>query len=125
MSDALPGWVSIRGLRCVARQGTTAQERERESDYLVDVSVHADLQAAVTSDDLRQAIDIAAIASTVRKEMSRQPRALVERMAADVAAALLAQFPEVDQVRARVEKPDPAGLDAAAESVEIAITRGT
>lgn len=123
MSGALPGWVSIRGLRCRARQGTTPEERERESDYLVDVAVHADLGAAVESDDLSKAIDISAIADAVRDEMSRRPRALVERMAADVAASLLARFPEADEVRARVEKQDPEGLGAAAESVEIAITR--
>ena len=123
VSEALPGWVSIRGLRCRARQGTTPQERERESDYLVDVAVHADLGAAIESDDLAQAIDIAAIAETVRAEMARRPRALVERMAADVAASLLEHFPDVLEVRARVEKQEPEGLGAAAESVEITITR--
>ena len=123
MSDALPGWVSIRGLRCRARQGATPEERERESDYLVDVSVHADLRDAVEGDDLSRAIDISAIADTVRETMAGRPRALVERMAADVAASLLARFPEADEVRARVEKQDPEGLGAAAESVEIAIMR--
>ena len=123
VSEAFPGWVSIRGLRCRARQGTTPQERERESDYLVDVAVHADLGAAIESDDLAQAIDIAAIAETVRAEMARRPRALVERMAADVAASLLEHFPDVLEVRARVEKQEPEGLGAAAESVEITITR--
>jgi dihydroneopterin aldolase len=123
VSEPLPGWVSIRGLRCRARQGTTPQERERESDYLVDVAVHADLRAAVESDELAKALDIAAIADTVRAEMARRPRALVERMAADVAASLLARFPEADEVRVRVEKQEPEGLNAAAESVEIAITR--
>ena len=123
VSDALPGWVSIRGLRCRARQGTTPQERERESDYLVDVSVHADLRAAAESDDLTTAIDISAIAKTVREEMARCPRALVERMAADVAGSVLARFTEADEVRARVEKQKPEGLDADAESVEITLRR--
>ncbi len=123
MSEALLGWVSIRGLRCRARQGTTPEERERENDYLVDVSVHADLRDAVESDDVSKAIDISAIAGTVRETMAARPRALVERMAADVAASLLARFPEADEVRARVEKQEPEGLDAAAESVEIAIAR--
>jgi dihydroneopterin aldolase len=123
VNDALPGWVSIRGLRCRARQGTTPEERERESDYLVDVSVHADLRPAVEGDDLTKAIDISAIAAAVRVEMARQPRALVERMAADVASSLLDQFPAADQVRARVEKQQPDGLGADAESVEISLTR--
>jgi dihydroneopterin aldolase len=123
--DGLSGWISIRGLRCRARQGTTPEERERESDYLVDVSVQADLRHAVESDDLAAAIDIAAIADTVRAELARRPRTLVERMAADVAASLLERFTEAQEVRARVEKQDPEGLGAAAESVEITRRRGT
>ena len=121
--DGMPGWVSIRGLRCSARQGTTPEQRARESAYLVDVSVRTDLRAAVESDDLAVAVDIAAIADTVRNEMARQPRALVERMAADVAQALLARFPEAQEVRARVEKQEPEGLGAAAEAVEISLMR--
>jgi len=60
----------------------------------------------------------------VREEMSRCPRALVERMAGDVAAAILARFDAAEEVRARVEKQEPDGLDAAAESVELTLARG-
>lgn len=119
------GWVNIRGLACRARQGTTPERREQESDYLVDVGVRADLRAAVETDDLAAAIDIAALAQAVRTEMARQPRALVERMAGDVAASLLEQFPSAHEVRARVEKQHPDGLGADAESVEITLRRGS
>jgi dihydroneopterin aldolase len=85
--------------------------------------VHTDLRQAVESDDLAAAIDIAAVADTVRAEMARRPRALVERMAADVAASLLERFAEAREVRARVEKQEPDGLGAAAESVELSLTR--
>ena len=122
--ETLPGWVTIRGLRCRARQGVTEEQRAQESDYLVDVSVRTDLHDAVAEDDLAAAIDIAAIAATVREEMSRCPRALVERMAGDVAAAILARFDAAEEVRARVEKQEPDGLDAAAESVELTLARG-
>jgi dihydroneopterin aldolase len=125
VNDGLSGWVSIRGLRCRACQGTTPEERQRESDYLVDVSVRSDLRAAVESDDLAKAIDIAAIAEAVRVEMASRPRALVERIAADVAASLLERFGEADEVRVRVEKQEPEGLGADAESVEITLRRGT
>jgi dihydroneopterin aldolase len=123
VSDALPGWVSIRGLRCRARQGTTPEQQERFSDYHVDVGVRTDLRAAVDRDDLAAAVDIAAIAATVRAEMSRRPRALVERMAADVAASLLERFSQVDAVRVRVEKQQPEGLGADAEAVELTLAR--
>jgi dihydroneopterin aldolase len=119
----LDGWVSIRGLRCRARQGVTEEQRAAESDYLVDVWVRTDLSAAMERDDLSSAIDIAAIADAVRAEMARAPRALVERMAGDVAASILARFDAAEEVRARVEKQDPEGLGADAESVELTLSR--
>jgi len=123
MSGPLPGWVSIRGLRCEARQGTAAEQRAQPSEYLVDVSCHADLSRAVALDDVAAAVDIAQIAATVRRAMSAHPRSLVEGLTADVARALLDTFAAVDEVRVRVEKQHPDGLGAEAESVEIVITR--
>jgi len=48
---------------------------------------------------------------------------LVERITADVARAVLARFERVSEVTVKVEKPEPAGLDAAAEAVELTISR--
>ena len=123
MSGALPGWVSIRGLRCEGRQGVTAEQRAQVSEYLVDVSCHADLGRATALDDVAAAVDIAAIAATVRRVVAARPRALVERIIADVARALFDSFAAIDEVRVRVEKPHPESLEADAESVEIALTR--
>jgi dihydroneopterin aldolase len=121
--DALPGWVSIRGLRCTGRQGVQDFERAREHEYLVDVALRADLRDAAEQDDVSAAMDISAVAALVRGEIASRPRALIERMAADVAQALLAHFAAATEVRVRVEKPHPDGLDADAESVELAATR--
>ena len=115
--------VEIRGLRCRGRQGTTDAERAIEHDYLVDVTLTADLSRAMASDDLADAIDISAVAATVRASVAERPRALVERITADVARALLDAFPEAHDVRVRVAKPHPAGLDADAEAVELTLTR--
>ena len=117
------GTIQIRGLHCRGRQGTTAEERAQEHEYLVDVSVVADLGPAIAADDVRSALDISAIAQAVRHAVAERPRALVERITADVASALLARFPEAREVRVRVEKPEPAGLDADAESVELTLRR--
>jgi dihydroneopterin aldolase len=120
---ALPGWVAIRGLHCIGRQGVQADQRAREYEYLVDVALRTDLRDAAEQDDVAAAIDIAAVAALVRTEIAARPRALIERMAADVAHALLDKFADASEVRVRVEKPHPDGLDAEAESVELAATR--
>jgi dihydroneopterin aldolase len=123
VQSVIDGWVSIRGLRCRARQGVTEEQRAPESDYLVDVWLRTDLHDAVEQDDLDAAIDSSAMATTVREELARRPRALVERMAGDVARAMLERFDAADEVRVRVEKQEPEGLDADAESVELRLAR--
>lgn len=122
--DEREGWIGVRGLRCHGRQGTTEDERRHEHEYLIDISVRTDLRSAIQRDELDAALDIAALAAVVREEIARRPRALIERMASDVADQVLARFDQVSEVSVRVEKPRPAGLDAAAESVELSLRRG-
>jgi dihydroneopterin aldolase len=44
-------------------------------------------------------------------------------MTSDVAQALLARFVKVNEARVKVEKPEPEGLDASAEAVELTLAR--
>src|SRR5438874_11592354 len=120
---ALPGRIEIRGLRCRGRKGITPADQQQAHDYLVDVALSVDLADAVAKDDLAAALDISEVATCVREEVARRPRVLVERITADVARALLARFERVSEVTVKVEKPEPAGLGAAAEAVELTISR--
>jgi dihydroneopterin aldolase len=117
------GTIEIRALRCRGQQGTTDAERARLQDYLVDVAVHTDLADAVRADDFASALDISALASTVRAVVAERPRALVERITFDIARSVLARFPAVHEARVRVLKPHPDGLDADAEAVELVLRR--
>jgi dihydroneopterin aldolase len=122
-ASVLPGQIIIRGLRCRGRQGPTPADQQQAHDYLVDVTVSVDIASAVAKDELAAALDILEVASCVRDEVARRPRVLLERMTSDVARALLARFGKVTEARVKVEKPEPEGLDAAAEAVEVTIAR--
>jgi dihydroneopterin aldolase len=117
------GTIEIRSLRCRGRQGTTPDERAREQVYLVDIVVRTDLAEAVRADDLGSTLDISALAKVARDAVAERPRALVERITFDVARSVLARFPAVSEVRVRVLKPEPDGLDADAEAVELVLRR--
>lgn len=119
----LPGRIIIRGLRCRGRQGPTAADHDHVHDYLVDVSLSVDIANAVSRDQLAAALDIALVAAFVREEVARRPRTLLERMTADIARGILERFGPVTEVRVKVEKPEPDGLDAAAEAVELTMSR--
>ena len=118
---ALPGRIEIRGLRCRGRQGITPTDQQQAHDYLVDVSLSVDVAEAVERDNLAAALDISEVAACVREEVARRPRVLLERVVADIARALLERFERVTEVRVKVEKPEPEGLDAAAEAVELTL----
>src|SRR5439155_17415539 len=120
---ALPGRIEIRGLRCRGRQGITPADQQQARDYLVDVALSVDIADAVAKDDLAAALDISELASCVREEVGRRPRVLLERVAVDVAQAVLKRFEQIAEVSVKVEKPEPAGLDAAAEAVQLTIAR--
>jgi len=112
------GTIEIRSLRCLGRQGTTPEERAKEQEYLVDVVVRTDLADAVRADDIGSALDISVLAT-----VAERPRALVERITFDVARSVLARFPAVSEARVRVLKPEPEGLHAEAEAVELVLRR--
>jgi len=119
----LEGWLEIRGLRCEGRHGAYEGERERTVTFLVDIEVRVELGAAVARDALDATLDLAALAATARQIVGGPSRMLLERVSADLAHAILERFPAVREVRVRVAKPEPPGLDAAAEAAAISLVR--
>jgi dihydroneopterin aldolase len=124
-SDHAPlmGWLHLRGLRCVGRHGAYEGEQETERDFLVDVAVRLDIRAAAEQDSLAAAVDFAALGTTVREVVSGQSRALLETLAVEVARDVLRRFPAVREVCVRLAKPDPPGLQATEEAVEVTLGR--
>ena len=121
--NEIPGRIIIRGLRCRGRQGPTPADQQQAHDYLVDLALSVDIAEAIIRDELAAALDIAEVAAVVREEVARLPRTLLERMTSDVARALLQRFDRVTEVRVKVEKREPEGLDALSEAVELTISR--
>ena len=90
---------------------------------LVDVSIRLDLTAVAESDAYADVVDLADLAAFVRESVAAQRRRLLETIAVHAARGVLQRYPAVDRVRLRVIKPEPAGLDAADESVTLRLTR--
>ena len=109
----IPGRLVIRGLRCTS-QG---------QPLLIDLVTHTDLAPAARSDDMADAVDIAELVTTVRDLVGGPPSQLLESLVVRCAEALLERFPRIDTVEVRIAKPDPPGLDAAEEVVEVSLAR--
>ena len=117
------GKIEINGMRCWGRHGAYEGEQQIERLYLVDVAVTADLAPAAEADSLDAALDIAALSETVRGIVAGEARTLLETLAVGAAQQLLARFPEARDVYVRIAKPDPPGIDAREEAVQVTLTR--
>jgi 7,8-dihydroneopterin aldolase/epimerase/oxygenase len=119
MTSPVPGWVVLRGVRC----SITQPEATEPTLLLIDLRVHADLAPAARSDALADAVDIAALADTIREIAAARPRALLETLGVDLGHALLQRFTALDAIELRIGRADPPGLDAAEEAVELTLER--
>ena len=85
--------------------------------------LEVDLAAAGISDDLADTIDYGAVAATVHDRLTGPAHDLVEAVAADVAAAVLAHDQRIDAVEVTVHKPQaPVGVDL--QDVAVTIRAG-
>ncbi len=123
MHADLPGTLQVRSLRCEGRHGAYPGEQETAREFLVDLDVDVDLAPAIGADRLDETLDFAQVAAAVRSVVAGAPRDLLESVAHAIATRLLEAFPRVTRVRVRLAKPEPPGLGAAEEAVELSLER--
>ncbi len=114
--------ITLTGIRARAHHGVLEHERRLGQTFVVDVVLEVDLGAAGTSDDLADTIDYGAVAAAVHDRLTGPTHDLVEAVAADVAAAVLAHDQRIDAVEVTVHKPQaPVGVDL--QDVAVTIRR--
>jgi dihydroneopterin aldolase len=101
------GVIELRGLELTALVGVLPEERQRPQPIEVDVDVHVDLSAAAASDDLRQAVDYGAVCDAVVATATAGHTGLLERLAHELARAVLAVDDRISAVEVAVRKLRP------------------
>ncbi len=116
--------IELRGLRLVGRVGVLDLERAQDQPLEVDLDLIVDLAAAGASDDLADTVDYGAVCATVAGAVAAGHVALLERLAARVADAVLALDPRIDTVDLTIRKlRPPVPLDLATSGVHIVRAR--
>ena len=114
MTTTPPGdRIELRGLRLVGRVGVLDLERAQDQPLEVDLDLVVDLAAAGGSDDLADTVDYGAVCATVADAVGAGHVALLERLAARVAEAVLRSDERITAVDLTVRKlrpPVPADL---------------
>ncbi|MGI9252648.1 MAG: dihydroneopterin aldolase [Thermomicrobiales bacterium] len=115
--------VFLEGMRFYAYHGVNPEERTRGQRFSVDVRMRCDLRAAGTSDDLARTVNYSAVAKRVRAIVEGEPRDLIEAVAEEIAAEVLAGFPPVALVRVTVRKPEVGLKGMFLDAAGVTITR--
>jgi dihydroneopterin aldolase len=113
-------YVSIRDLSVPAVIGVHDWEREIEQTLLFSVDMvpeTADVRKAAASDNLADALDYSAVASTIAAVVREGKFHLIETAAERVAERLLADFP-VTWLRLELRKPITADAYTATITIE-------
>ena len=77
--------IELRGLTVRGNHGVFDHERADGQDFVVDLTVWADLAAAAASDDLADTLDYGALAQRAADIIAGPPRNLIETVAAEIA----------------------------------------
>lgn len=114
--------VFVKGLVVHAHHGVGDEEARAGQNFILDLDLELDLSAAARSDRLADTASYDDIVATARGAFVRARYRLVEAAAGEVAAALLAELPQVNRVTVTVLKPS-APIDAQFEHVGVTLTR--
>jgi len=112
--------IQIRGLRCRTYVGIEDWEQRDRQEVRIDIELRADLSAAGASDRIESTVNYRSVSKRTLALVEGGRFQLVERLAESVARMVLEEFPAVQAVRLRVEKP---GALRFAESVGVSIER--
>jgi dihydroneopterin aldolase len=114
--------IALLGLRAFAHHGVFEHERENGQEFVVDVRVSVDLEAAATSDDLEKTIHYGVLAEEIVASVESNPVDLIETVAKRIADVVLAHD-AATLVQVTVHKPS-APITVPFDDVTVTITRG-
>jgi 7,8-dihydroneopterin aldolase/epimerase/oxygenase len=95
--------VEVIGLELHGYHGVNENERRDGQRFLFDVWLEV---PDVDSDRIEDAVDYREVVACVREISDGRKFQLLEALSAAIADAVLARFPAVERVKARVRKPD-------------------
>jgi 7,8-dihydroneopterin aldolase/epimerase/oxygenase len=113
--------LAITGLRATGHHGVYEHERRDGQEFVIDVTVWADLSAASRSDDLGETLHYGVLAERVVAAVERDPVDLIETLAARIVDVVF-EFPAAQTVEVTVHKPQ-APISVPFQDVAVTLTR--
>ena len=115
--------IILSGLALDARVGILEHERRATQPLHIDAEFEVDITRQVDDQDIHSVLDYRRLRESIVDQCTRAHVNLLETLTEQVAARLLAEFPDVRSLRLRISKP-MAFSDCQAVGVEIETRRG-
>ena len=113
------GKIRVTDIKVYAYHGCLEEEAKIGSDYLVQVTVDADLTTSTQSDDLIDTVDYVHINAIVTEEMAIRSK-LLEHVAQRILNRIFREIPLVDSADVSVSKMNPPiGGDVKMVTIEL------
>ena len=97
--------IILTGIRAFGFHGVLAEERKTGQDFVVDIELKVNLNAAIKSDDLSKTVNYAEVAEVVKETVEGAPFNLIEALAGKIGDEILKKFRRVQKVMITVHKP--------------------
>jgi dihydroneopterin aldolase len=120
---AMPDSVFLEGLRFYGYHGVNPEERVLGQRFTIDIAIETDLHEAGRTDDLTKTISYSDAYKVVRAVVEGPPRQLIEAVAEEIAARVMAAFPQAEAVAVTVRKPEAPVKGAIFDTVGVSIRR--
>ena len=114
--------IYIKGLKIFAYHGVNPEETQNGQEFVLDITMYADLSSARKSDNLEDTVNYAAARKVINAAMTDKPYKLIERAAEEVATRLLNQFNKLSKVDVILKKPN-APMSGVFDYVAVKITK--
>ncbi len=115
--------ILLEGMRFYGYHGVHPEEQRLGQRFVVDVALAMSLRDAGERDDLADTVSYSAAYAEIRRVVEGEPRKLIEAVAEEIAAAMLALDARVQRVRVRVAKPEAPVKGSILDAVAVRITR--
>lgn len=97
--------ITLNGLKVNCLIGTFPDERLGTQELHFDLKLYGDFSKAGKSDRLEDTVDYCAVERSVQSYVSQSSFCLLEALGYAVAEKILNEFPLLDEVSVRIEKP--------------------
>ena len=98
--------IELSNMRFYAHHGVLPQEKIIGNEFIVNLTLEADISSACVSDDVRDTINYADVFDLVKREM-KQPSKILEHVAGRIMERLKEDYPAITTARVSVEKMHP------------------